>query len=707
MRPSIAALLLVAVLLGSVEHARSYTIQYADSTATTRIRWTTNTVNIFLSSSLSSPGANIKAGSDVNGAARRALARWSEATGIQFNITSDSGLQSISQSASGDGISLITVANTAENAAVFGGQVDPGRARIFFNPASGGITEADVIINPNLQFSTDGTADTYDLESTLTHEIGHLLGLDHSAVVSATMQPRQGRNGLYGLPATTARALSSDDLAAAQALYGGPQGTGAISGTISLAGGGPAYGAHVWAEDVSTGQIVAGNITIEDGSYSIQSLPAGEYRVVVEYLNEPVIASQLASSRGPYAGLTIAQTPFRAQEIAARAPVAASSTTNLNATVSAVPPALNPRLIGVARADGQVEFSSAPALLSSTGRAETVTVYVGGEGLDSSTIVATSSSFLGVDPASVLFQTGGGLPIISFRVAINPNIPYGDYSIRLQSGSGETAYIAGGLTVEIDARRFVRQQYLDFLNREPDAPGWDHWTGEITICGADAGCADRKRTNTSGAFFLSTEFQSTGYFVYRFYRGSLNRQPGLAEFTADARTVAAGIVVGDRLDFARIEINKQAFADAWVNRADFRSAYDPLSNQAYVDRLFTVTGATAVSNADRQALVAGLINGTETRASVLRKIVDGTRQVREGEPEFTTAYGREFYQRQYNPAFVLMQYFGYLRRDPDESGYQFWLAKLNLYGNFVDAEMVRAFIVSEEYRSRYGRGAAL
>jgi len=63
-----------------------------------------------------------------------------------------------------------------------------------------------------------------------------------------------------------------------------------------------------------------------------------------------------------------------------------------------------------------------------------------------------------------------------------------------------------------------------------------------------------------------------------------------------------------------------------------------------------------------------------------------------------------FAQGEFNPAFVRMQYFGYLRRDPDPAGFQFWLAKLNHFGgDFRAAEMVRAFISSTEYRARFGQ----
>jgi hypothetical protein len=224
----------------------------------------------------------------------------------------------------------------------------------------------------------------------------------------------------------------------------------------------------------------------------------------------------------------------------------------------------------------------------------------------------------------------------------------------------------------------------------------------------EAQCVDRKRTNTSGAFFVSPEFQNTGYFVLRVYRGSLGRMPHFGggttvndEFTRDAATVSQGIVVNNALSPAVINANKQAFVNDFVTRSEFRAIYDGLSNSQYVDKLFQTTGV-APTAAERQALIDGLNGATETRASVLFKVVDGTQTTTDGVLVFQTRYGQAFYNSQFNAAFVQMEYFGYLLRDPDDGGYAFWLAKLNFYGNFVDAEMVRAFINSPEYRSRFG-----
>ena len=267
------------------------------------------------------------------------------------------------------------------------------------------------------------------------------------------------------------------------------------------------------------------------------------------------------------------------------------------------------------------------------------------------------------------------------------------------------------------AREFVLWQYRDFLRREPDLPGWDHWTGEITECTdvtkrqpgeTEAQCVERKRENTSAAFFLSPEFQNTGYFVLRVYRGALGRMPFFGgtggandEFTRDAVTVSQGIVVNDALAPDVMNANKQAFVNAFVTRPEFRAIYDNLNNTQYVDKLFQTTGVTPAAS-DRQALINGLNASTETRASVLFKVVDGTQTVTGGVLVFNTTYGKAFYDSLFNAAFVQMEYFGYLKRDPDAGGYGFWLGKLNFFGDWVNAEMVKAFIKSPEYRARFG-----
>jgi glucose/arabinose dehydrogenase len=251
-----------------------------------------------------------------------------------------------------------------------------------------------------------------------------------------------------------------------------------------------------------------------------------------------------------------------------------------------------------------------------------------------------------------------------------------------------TAIPTGGTINPLDTPEFfVRQHYVDFLSREPDESGFNFWSDQIISCGGDATCRERRRTNVSAAYFLSIEFQETGGLVDGLYRVSFSRRPFYSEFVPDTRSVGSGVVVGRTGWEALLEANKQAFLNAWVQRAAFVNAYGALSDDAYVDTLIGHTGVT-FTGGERNALVNSLINHTATRAGVLRQIVEDGR----------------FVSAKFNQTFVMMEYFGYLRRDPDAAGYQFWLDKLNQFGgNFEQADMVKAFIVSGEYRDRFPR----
>ena len=232
---------------------------------------------------------------------------------------------------------------------------------------------------------------------------------------------------------------------------------------------------------------------------------------------------------------------------------------------------------------------------------------------------------------------------------------------------------------------FVRQHYVDFLNREPDESGFNFWSDQIISCGADAVCTERRRVNVSAAYFLSIEFQETGGLVNSLYRTSFDRRPFYSEFVPDTQIVGQNVVVGRTGWENQLETNKQAFLNAWVQRTAFVNAYGALSNDAYVDTLISHTGVTFTS-AERNALVNSLVNQTATRAQVLRQIAE--------DPRFKSA--------KFNETFVMMEYFGYLRRDYDAGGFAFWLNKLNEFnGNFEQADMVKAFIVSGEYRDRF------
>ncbi|HEX8688586.1 MAG TPA: SBBP repeat-containing protein, partial [Pyrinomonadaceae bacterium] len=226
-----------------------------------------------------------------------------------------------------------------------------------------------------------------------------------------------------------------------------------------------------------------------------------------------------------------------------------------------------------------------------------------------------------------------------------------------------------------DTNIFVGQHYHDFLNRQADAPGLAFWTGQITSCGTNAACIDNKRTNVSQAFFLSIEFQQTGFFVFRFYKASFTDTPArprgmprYREFLRDQQEVGRGVVVNQGAWQTQLEANRQEFARQWVQRSEFVAQF-PLGMTAeqYVNKLFANSGVTPTA-AESSSAVASYSNTVEGRAAALRNVVESN----------------SVYNRQFNAAFVLSQYIGYLRRNPndapepglDYSGFDFWLAKL-------------------------------
>ncbi|MFN2511686.1 MAG: Calx-beta domain-containing protein [Pyrinomonadaceae bacterium] len=252
---------------------------------------------------------------------------------------------------------------------------------------------------------------------------------------------------------------------------------------------------------------------------------------------------------------------------------------------------------------------------------------------------------------------------------------------------------------------FVRQHYVDFFNREADGPGLGFWKNQIDECTTQA-CREIRRINVSAAFFVSGEFQQTGYLVYKAYQASFNsgEQLNLQSFLPDTQEIGRGVIFGAPGADQQLETNKQRFFLDFVQRPAFLAAGaypTTLTAPQFVDKLnantFDPRGGSggSLTPSERQTLINQLTDPTSPslRAQVLRSVSENG----------------VFTQRQFNKAFVLMQYFGYLRRNPNAApdtnfdGYNFWLGKLNQFnGNFVEAEMVKAFITSGEYIQRFG-----
>lgn len=255
---------------------------------------------------------------------------------------------------------------------------------------------------------------------------------------------------------------------------------------------------------------------------------------------------------------------------------------------------------------------------------------------------------------------------------------YGPYTIRMQD---VTINLATELNPIDTPEFFVRQQYLDFFGREPDQIGFQNWVNTIRGCpNGGYGELDNPncdRVHVSAGFYQSEEFQVRGYWAYRFYEVALDRRPTFAEFIPDMARV------GGEQSPQSEATSKAAYTNDFVLRQEFRTRYDGLSNAAYLNAL---EQNAEVTIANKQALLDALNAGTKTRAAVLRETIES----------------QSVSSRFFNRAFVSMQYFGYLRRDPDTIGFQNWVNTLDADpSNF--RHMIFGFIYSTEYRSRFGK----
>jgi uncharacterized protein (TIGR03118 family) len=230
-----------------------------------------------------------------------------------------------------------------------------------------------------------------------------------------------------------------------------------------------------------------------------------------------------------------------------------------------------------------------------------------------------------------------------------------------------------------EAEYFAREQYLDFLNRNPDANGLSFWTGQITACGANTICINNRRIDVSAAFFLAQEFQTRGFFVYEIRKASFGVLPRLSQFTFDRSQVGSGS-----------DADRKTFTEAFVQNGEFLGVYPTtMTGSDYVDKLIAtvLTGSGVDLSSRKPDLINEYVmevSQAASRARVLRRLVSY--------PEFTNA--------EFNRGFVAAEYYGYLRRTPDTSGFNFWLGVLNANANNYRS-MVCAFITSTEYQSRF------
>ncbi|HKP72616.1 MAG TPA: Calx-beta domain-containing protein, partial [Pyrinomonadaceae bacterium] len=306
---------------------------------------------------------------------------------------------------------------------------------------------------------------------------------------------------------------------------------------------------------------------------------------------------------------------------------------------------------------------------------------------------------------TVRFPSGDNHPQIVVIPLINDAHVEGNETVQLQLVNAVGAEIGAQSTARLtitdndlpgaanpifNNQFFVRQQYLDFLSREPEAG--EPWTAVLNNCSDVNNNPACDRLTVSSSFFRSVEFQLKGFFVYRFYSLSFGRLPTYAEIIPDMRSVTGATA-------EEVYQKRAKYASDFVERQDFRAAYASLSQTDFVNALMgrynlqsitTFDPATPDGTAKVTLTRADLINrlnaATLTRAQVVRAIVESD----------------EVFNAEFNRAFVAMQYFGYLRRDPEQPGYNNWLNYLNSHPSDFRT-MVDGFMNSVEYKLRFGQ----
>ena len=249
-----------------------------------RFRWRSDKISLSVSRSLVTPNSNITSGSDVVGSIRRSVVAWNAVGNVDIVAVESDAASASPAGPEGDGVSVITIAATPENILMFErtDEAVAAKTRVFYN-RRGFITEADIVLNPFQQFSTDGSYGTFDLETVIKHELGHLLGLGHSNVAGSLMYDSTAKNGVFGGPETIARDISTDDIASIRDLYPEPNDEsccGVISGRLTGLGR-QARSSELWAEDADSGDVAAHSVTSRDGNFRFGGISAGTYRIFV------------------------------------------------------------------------------------------------------------------------------------------------------------------------------------------------------------------------------------------------------------------------------------------------------------------------------------------------------------------------------------------------------------------------------------------
>lgn len=421
------------MLLAFVIQTPAYTVQFADKAKTLRLHWKSEPIRIELSASLSKQLPLVRSNEPLPTIVERSLQHWENIANVEFEVVYTEATDVSPAGLRGDGVNLITIADTPDNILFFDAEADTAaKTRIFYN-GKGQIVEGDIVLNPYQLFSDDGTAGTFDLEAALTHEIGHLLGLGHSEINGSTMQGHHAKNGIYSLPVSAFRSLSDDDIAGARTLYGAAlneealECCGAVNGKFNFGKEKAVKDIQVWLEESRTGRIAAGTVADINGTFTLEGIPGGKYNLFLQSLPD---ASE-AKTRKTYSA-------ERVGEIT----IDNGKTLQLEKAVTLRPRKLSLDLIGF---NSQLSTLAIPVNIG-----KTYALTLADKNLPTSGLkVEFSSPNVKTVPGSLRkmpFDQEVTAYLVDFKIA--DDTPAGEYSLRLENRLGETIYLVGALTVD-------------------------------------------------------------------------------------------------------------------------------------------------------------------------------------------------------------------------------------------------------------------
>jgi Matrixin len=380
-------------------------------------KWRNPRITLSLSRSLDS-STNIQA--DLGQVLRRSLAAWSNPTGLVFSVV-DSDAQSVSpKGIKGDGINLVTAAVTPENLRLFPRQAaSPAAVTRVFRDSRGGIAEADIVLNPFVRFSSDGSFDTFDLQDTLTHEIGHLLGLEHLPVWGSIMNERAARSAGPASFRGSRDTLAQVDSSSIKALYGSRPDDVKCCGTVS----GRVFGSLskmrglLWIEEIDTGRLIAATVPEKDGSYSFEGVPEGEFQlfsslegptdefasdnsnIVVTLADTTKKNFDLRPSKSGFRVKSIG-TPFQLGELAV-------DLTTLSQELFVGLDGAQPNIARVGTSGGGILFEQMP-------KAKSLPIF-------------------------------SSVRVVGYEITIPPELPKGEYTLVIEGNTGVRQYVVGSL----------------------------------------------------------------------------------------------------------------------------------------------------------------------------------------------------------------------------------------------------------------------